>query len=396
MVRRRKEWSVEMAHSDNEVDRANSARSWLLFRPSEITNSLPQQIRWEFTRRHPYYLQFWQAAQRHHHRPSEHPLERRLGEIAVSILGVIGIAQSQTPFDPHLGPEALGLRDLGGAWVGGAVAPAILRTLAQMLLLALPAPQRSQLGRLLSESAEYDSQDTAHMAGMLRQLAGFHDAAWDSFPSAPIVSINLEMPQRAITDAIEQLVREWKLERGISEHRRRDDKLDEYLAVWDAREGWADGQYDATREKTLQTVAHESGVSIGTVTSRYRSAFRYLSGHEYSPELWIRLMGPLKLSRYCTDQAGSGLTRKRPWRSPSPRPVTETVLLPGRTEMERSEYLAAAGFTEFDFISVDLALDINTLIAKGLTDDQIFETLEMQLPTRFELVSDIRRRFQNQ
>ena len=106
--------------------------------------SLAIEARWEFTRRHPYYLQFWQAAQRHHQQPSEHPLERRLGEIAVSILGVIGIAQSQTPFDPHLGPEALGLRDLGGAWISGAVAPAGTRRNALRRKVGWRSPTRCE------------------------------------------------------------------------------------------------------------------------------------------------------------------------------------------------------------------------------------------------------------
>jgi hypothetical protein len=46
-----------MADNDNEKLRA--LRSWLLLRPPAATLSLPLEYRWEFTRRHPYYLQFW-------------------------------------------------------------------------------------------------------------------------------------------------------------------------------------------------------------------------------------------------------------------------------------------------------------------------------------------------
>src|SRR5258708_5232741 len=91
-------------------------------------------------------------------------------DVAGIVLRGLGVADSMGPLNPRLGPDALGTRDLGGAWRGGAVAPAMFRTLAQMLLTALPAGQRSQLGRLLTESAEYDSRDSSQMISMLSRL----------------------------------------------------------------------------------------------------------------------------------------------------------------------------------------------------------------------------------
>lgn len=371
------------------------SRSWLLFRPGEVTMSLPVEFRWEFTRRHPYYIQLWQVAQRYHEQPSSDPQQRETEHAAVLVLSGIGVAQSMSPPDPKLGPEALGARDLGGGWVNGAVGPAMFRTLAYMLL-ALPAAQRSQLGRLLHESAEFDSQDARQMSDIHTRIADLKEPVWDSFPNVPVISIKLEMPQRAISEAVEQLVKKWKEERGILETRRRDDKLDLYLAVWDLREGWACGEYDAAREKTFRTIARELGIPIDTVISRYRSAFRYLSGHDYTPELWIRLMGPLKLSRHFGN-ATEGLILRRPWRSPNPRPVTESVLLPGRKDFESPGFLAAASVTDSNIALVDLALDVETLIARGLSNAEIFQSLDLEPPSEQvrDLVDEIRGRHEN-
>ena len=381
-----------MASNDDAANQIGTARSWLLFRPSDVLKSLPLEYRWEFTRRHPYYLQFWQKARQRYEHPSEDPVEHRLEEIAIMILRCIGVASTLAPTDPQLGPEALGTGELAAAWAGGAVAPAMLRTLAQMLLLVLPAQQRAQLGRLLNESAEYDSRDSAHMYGIAIRLAEMKEPVWDTYPEAPIVSINLEMPQRAITDAIEQLVRKWKDDAGIVEHRRRDEKLPDYLRVWDLREGWHDGRYDGARDMTLRAIAEETGVKIQTLIDRYRTAFRYLSGHDYSRELWIRLMGPVKLSRYFVRSESVGLGLRRPWRSPNLRPVTEAVLLPGRNEPESPEFIAASQVSASEFDLVDLSLDIETLIGRGRTDAEIIEELEIKTFSATDLLVELRRR----
>lgn len=355
--------------------------------------SLPIDYRWEFTRRHPYYLQFWQRAAKYREAPSQDVLERTVEHAAALLLASIGISQATTPIDPRLGVESLGVNDLGAAWAGGAVAPATFRSLAGMLLAGLPQAERMQLGRLLNESAEYDSRDSAQMAGIFNRFAQFQGSIWDGIPAAPVLSINLEMPQRAIDEAIRDLVRQWKQERGIPEHRRRDDALGDYLAVWDLREGWADGEYVGCREKTFQAIACERGVNIATVSSQYRSAFRCLSGHDYTPELWIRLMGPSKILN-SVDPSAAGLLLRRPWRSPNLRPVSETVLLAGRTEPESAAFLNVAGVTQSEIASIDLALDIQSLLTSGRTDEEILRQLELGEAYR-DLVAELRRRYES-
>jgi hypothetical protein len=370
-----------------------TSRTWLLPRPLQALMALPLAYRWEFTRRHPYYLKYWEAAAKFHSNPSDDSTQRLFEQVAVQILAGIGISQSVAPINPKAGVDAFESTTLGAAWAGGAVAPATFRTLAGMLLVALPPPQRAELGRLLTESSEYDSRDSRQMAGIYDRFANLIDPVWSGFPAAPVLSINLQMPQRAISEAVEQLVRQWKDERGIPERRRRDDRLDDYLAVWDLRDGWLDGEYFGSREKTFQAIGQALHIPVPTATGRYGSAFRLIAGHEYTPALWIRLMGPLNILN-AVDPSSLGLLCRRPWRSPNRRPVTESVLLPGRTEPESAAFLTAAAVTESDIASVDLALDIQSLLKAGRNDDEILRELELS-DSYTDLIAELRRRHES-
>ena len=342
----------------------------------EIVKQLPVEFRWEFTRRHPYYLQFWQPAREFLEQPSTDEATRALQEAASLILAAVNVAENELPPDPRNEFAMLGADVIGNAWEGGAVAPAMNRTLAHMLLLILPKDERAQLGRLLCDSAAYESSDKVQMDSLHRRLASLPGDIWKSFPNAPIVSFNLQAPQRAITEAVETLVRRWKQEQGITEARRRDDKLEEYLAVWDLREGWADGGYDGTREKQFHEIAEQLHVPLPTIQSRYQAAFKNLTGHDYKPELWIRLFGPIKLSRVNDPAGKSRLALYRPWRTRNLRPVSESVLLPGRRDGDDPRFLGRAGITPSDIAVIDLRLDVQDLIKRGQTDDQIRQVLD--------------------
>lgn len=370
--------------------------SYLLIRPREVVKQLPVEFRWEFTRRHPYYLQFWQPAREFHEQPSTDETTRALQEAASLILAAVNVAQNVSPPDPRNEFAILGADVIGSVWEGSAVAPAMIQTLALMLLLVLPKDERAQLGLLLTESAACDSSDSAQMNSFYRRLTSLPGDVWKSFPDTPIVSINLLAPQRAITEAVETLVRRWKQEQGITETRRRDDKLDEYLAVWDLREGWANGAYDGTREKQFHEIAERLRVPLPTIQSRYQAAFKILTGHDYQPELWIRLFGPIKLSRLNDPVGNSRLALYRPWRTKNRRPVSESVLLPGRRDGDAPRFLERAGITPSDIGLVELQLDVQDLIRRGQTDDQIRQALnpDRELPQDVlaDVIADLRSR----
>ncbi len=342
----------------------------------EVVKQLPVQYRWEFTRRHPYYLQFWQPAREFREHPSTDEVIRGSQEAASLILTAVNVAENVSPPDPRNEFAKLGADVIGSAWEGGAVAPAMILTLAHILLLVLPKDERAQLGRLLCDSAAYESSDKVQMDSFHRRLASLPGDIWKSFPNAPIVSFNLQAPQRAITEAVETLVRRWKQDQGITETRRRDDKLEGYLAVWDLREGWADGGYDGTREKQFHEIAEQLHAPLPTIQSRYQAAFKILTGHDYKPELWIRLFGPIKLSRVNDPVGNSRLALYRPWRTRNRRPVSESVLLPGRRDGDDPRFLERAGIMSSDIGLIELQLDVQDLIKRGQTDDQIRQALD--------------------
>jgi orotate phosphoribosyltransferase-like protein len=68
--------------------------------------------------------------------------------------------------------------------------------------------------------------------------------------------------------------------------------------------------------------------------------------------------------------------------------------LPGRKEFERQEFLSAAGITPSEIASVDLAMDIQTLIEKGRSDEEIVEELELALEGAKDLIAEIRSRYE--
>lgn len=359
------EVSQESANNDEAV-------SHLLFRPTDAFQSIPPAYHWEFTRRHPYYLLYWKLAREYRSEPSADEADRNLQHVASLMLTAVNVAPSVLPPDPRDEISELGYGSIAGGWESGAVAPATLRTLAHMLLLALPKVQRSQLGRLLNESAEFESADKERMPEIHEGLDRLPGEEWNSFPVAPIVSINLQSSQRAISDAIETLVSRWKVERNITEIRRRDDKLAEYLEVWDLREGWLAGAYDGTRDRKIREIAAQLQVPQTTVMNRYRSAFQKLTGYEYTPERYIQLFGVLKFSK---PESFSQIARYRPWRGRNLRAVPEVDLLPDREQFNSREVLANAAATDCGNIMVDLRLDVTTLIERGLTDNQIRDEL---------------------
>ena len=380
--------------SDNDNDSENlSSSSWFLLRPTEVTKLLPVDYRWEFTRRHPYYLRYWEAAAQHHQSPSTDPQQLQFEELATLVLGSLGISETMAPPHPRSDADEIGISGLENAWAKGAVAPATLRTLAAMLLVALPPSARMQFGRLLAESAEYDSEDSAKMHGTISRLKGWKEPCWNDFPGAPIISINLQSPQRAIVEAVEHLTANWKKELGISQTRRRDDKLESYLNVWDRREGWHDGQYDGGRECKIHGISAELQIPVGTVINHYRSAFYYLSGHNFTRELWIQLMGPTKFAHATSGRGSLGLTLRRPLKSPRPRPVSESVLLPGRKDPDEEDFLAQARIAPSEITLKELSLDIDSLLERGFTDEQILDELEVSGDAEAQqLVADLRDR----
>jgi hypothetical protein len=282
--------------------------------------------------------------------------------------------------------------------------PAVaFRGLVGLMIHQLPLESRRAIGDLLMRSVSDEGGETPHGYYLLSELMRLQDPSLDKMPDASIVSINLRAPLRTIVNAIEVKVREWKAERGILETRRRDDKVPQFLQVWDLREGWGNDHYEGRQEKTFREISRELGITVSTAANRYRSAFRYLTGYDYRPGLWARLFAALKVSELVNRDSRPRLAARRPWRSPGKREVPETVITGDRRGGALGEADAQHGGTFLDnmatvremIASADLVMDVQTLLAKGYNDARIASELEENPDKIADLVQSLRRRHED-
>ncbi len=183
--------------------------------------------------------------------------------------------------------------------------------------------------------------------------------------------------QRTIVKDVEEQTRRWKKRLGIAEHRVHTGKLAKYLEVWDLREGWTGSGYGRMHERSLREIAQQLKLSISSVASRYRSAFKTITGHEFTPHLWRRLLAPIKLSETFNDPAQvlSAPMRRR-LTSPVRRPVPETTLGTKDQESRDVGIVESERPVRDDQQSTDFLIDLQDLYEQGLSDLEIAERLE--------------------
>ena len=345
----------------------------LVPRPNEILRGLPLADQWEVTRRHPYYLLYWEYAGRFSRFESQAGLERAVHKVAAIILGLIGVTGDYP--DPKTSADEF-KNGIQPAWLNGAIAPLSYRTVLQMIITQLPPNSLKSASMFSSSYWDKATSDSTRYELMARWRHLISDDL-DSFPQVPIVSFNLEAPTDEILKTVEMQVREWKKQRGTTTNRRRQDKVSEYLHVWDLREGWSDGDYDPSNEKTLKAIAKETNSVVGTVSNRYQAAFKLIVGCDYSPELWDRLFGAYKISSF-----GSGkLSLPRPRQSRRDgrvKIVTETDLRLGSnlSDLDLGARVQVI-HTEPTGDYLDLLANIRVRIARGLENDRIISELEL-------------------
>jgi hypothetical protein len=344
-------------------------------RPPFQLRSLPLKYRWEVSRRHPYYQIFWKTASQYHRRePVVSPDDELLRLGAITWLSAIGI--SADPPDPRTPFAALEADQLKPAWLSGAVHPITFRKMASLLLAVLPKDTLGDLSNLLIAASLPDApNDIPGRIAALQDLQRVEDEHLDRYPDEPLVSVNPGSSERQITEAIHALLQEWKEERGLSDQRVRLDKFEEYLDVWDRREGWHDGGYDRGQELLLRDVAKRVQRPLATVSSQYRSAFELISGHSYSPPLWFSLFGVLKLSDFAALAPGI-VSKRRPLKSPTPQAVPESALIPPDRIVAPGAASAIPGVAG-DLAFFELLSDIDSLIADGRSDEEIVTELEL-------------------
>jgi hypothetical protein len=359
-------------------------------RPEGQLRDYPIDLRWELTRRHPYYLLFWETASRYRRNElSDHPGAEWVGMLAAVMLGMIGVHGE--PISPASNAEALREGNYDLSFLTGTVQPITMRALVAMLLSALPTHEQRAVSMLLSMASDDehkveadDENRTTQKRLAQMQLLKVTSKALDSTAEVPLFFVHLGASQRSILRDMEYQVRAWKKKLNIGTCKVQTEKLSDYLAVWDLRDGWTGGGYDRARELTFKAVTERLNTgSISTTANRYRHAFQMITGHEFLPELWWRIFGPLQFSTAAANPAAvSSAPLRRHFRSPAPRPVPDSTVTPVAQQHEsRASGLVESGAAVTDdFEWRDFVSDMRELIKKGFSDDLIAENMELRDP----------------
>jgi hypothetical protein len=340
-------------------------------RPPSTLQLLSAVYRWEFTRRHPYYLQHWESAKAYDRGLGCVSSENRLAASSVALL-----AGALTWSSEYWHPAIDGLRKAAEdptLDISPCAGPVTVRSLLFRDLITLPRDLRKALAHILldegldGDGIDLGQDDTAKHWRRRRAVEGLDHPLMDEI-IRDLVRVNPNAPKRGIQGDMARLLKNRR--QGHKEKRRTDaSTLDAYLAVWDLREGWAEGGYDAAKEKRLRDISTIEGVALPTVQSRYRSAFTYITGQEYTAETWAILFLPLKASRFAS------------WRKGKPRSegvivIPAALLEDGNTNEGGIIAYAPDPQSEVDLQHSDMIMDVRTLVKKGRTDDQICQELE--------------------
>jgi hypothetical protein len=149
-----------------------------------------------------------------------------------------------------------------------------------------------------------------------------------------------------------------------------------------------------SERRRLSQIAAQQGIPLSTVANRYRSAFRLIMGQDYTPDLWVRLMGPVKLHRWLTADKLPQRTLLRPWRGRQPRLVPAAALQQPGDPTPTNPVINATDISADEIGSAELVWDIQALLARGCSDATILAELELSGAAQ-ELIRYLRERQQD-
>jgi len=241
-------------------------------------------------------------------------------------------------------------------------------------------------------SSQADGDETERISNFLLELQRLQHPALNAFPEGPMIGINLHAPISSVLTATEDLVKQWKVAKDIPDQRRRDDKLEEYLAVWDLREGWSGDHYDVRHERSYLEIGQQLHISTSTAHNRYRSAFKFIVGHDFTSALWSQVIGFLKILDWPGPSELPRRSLRRRWRDPVPNLAPEAALQPSLDGENFEPLLNATAISRSDIDDVTFAKDLLDLIAKGWPNERIIDELDMRSPEANELIDYLRNR----
>jgi hypothetical protein len=304
--------------------------------------------------------------------------------VATFILQLIGVTRDFPPPSTEAAELARGMLP---AWLNGAIAPLTYRAMAASMIMGL-APACREVIAALREVKTRDPNDTEALLSVMTWWLRLESPELDSITAMPALSINLEAPLEDILKAVETQVKAWKRERQVPRRRRREDKVQDYLKVWDQREGWTGESYDPRREMSLLEIARATKRSVETIRNRYQAAFRLIVGHDYSPELWDRLFAAFKLQTFVEGRYSTRRPRSSR-RSHHAQIITETDLQ-RRSSHRRGSTRIETLHAGRDSDARQLLSQIRELIHRGWDDPRISKELSLRPATADELLTWVR------
>jgi hypothetical protein len=306
------------------------------------------------------------------------------GLAAMYILGLIGITGE--PPDPAIDFGQLG--DVDPAFLSGSVQPMTVRNIISLLIAQLPKPELEILRAItdLAVNSECaisgDSDFVLQKRNANSHLMRVASPLLDSYPDAPLYYIHLNASQRRIVEDVEVYVRGLKERRSIPERRTRISEFEDYLKIWDLREGWRNGKYDTSGEWTLAQIGKELSLSKSTAATAYRAAFKRIIGHEFTHELWIRVMGLIKVPDRNIGAVAKLQKRYHNFMSSNaPKPIPESMLQSDAIGSHNTGLLETQTAIYDDSALLDLTMDASELIERGLSDAEIASKLEINDPS---------------
>ncbi|MGM0488162.1 MAG: hypothetical protein ACQESR_15540 [Planctomycetota bacterium] len=387
-----------MSHAAWTVDNV------LIRDPSVLAPVEPVYV-WEFIRRHPHYIAHWQEAKQYreaHRNDQWEALDKATQQQLSSVwdrLNNLGAVGSDFP-DPSI--DGRNTPGFVPPFTSAAARILTYRLCLTIALMQLPHCVRekvanSYLNELVTQTVldqrqqQLKAEAQEVLANVPSEKKGDLFSLADNVPlSTRLISelSRLDMPEldQALPDVLyidvyaplDDIIADVKAhvqrcrEHGnIPDRRRRGDKYDDYLRVWDLREGFCEGAYHGDRELRLAKVSQELGIPKATVQSHHKAAFQLITGHTYDPDLWLILF-----------QAWKPNSKFSSWRKNKSRSSS----VPQKATVQTHTTGPAATASD-DQDLVDLALDIKTLCEQGKPEDRIAAQLEIPI----ECVEDARK-----
>lgn len=337
----------------------------LVIRPLNEYLKLTFSQRWEVIRRHPYYQRWWRTARQEV--PNDNIELLRLQRVSRFILSSAIQVENYWP-DPATPFSAIATHPGLQPFQGGTLSPLMRRAHLLHAVLGLDWATYANIIQALIPLTPLLRRGNDGRYDLARAIQEINIPQLDEVSNSCCFSFNPNAPLDAILKDFRELVKRVKRERNITETRRHPEKVNKYLEVWDAREGWECGEYRSSRIVPLREIATRLARPLKTVSDQYRSAFKIIVGHDYTSTLWLDVVASWKWS--VSNHGVGGQQVRRPLRE---RTRQEAPF--ARLATTDADYLRRAGVPNEEMEERELLLDIADRIRAGDDDSAVYERL---------------------